>query len=121
MNEFKVIIAGGRDFSDYSLLRLAMEHFLEEKEKTHKIVVVCGKAPGADTLGEKFAKEKGYKVVPFPADWDRHGKSAGFKRNTAMGTYADVLVVFWDGKSKGTKHMIDIMSKLRKRMRIVRY
>ena len=74
--------------------------------------IVCGKARGANTLGEKFAKNYGIKVKYFPADWNSLGKSAGYKRNKQMAEYAKekngVLIAFWDKKSKGTKHMIDL-------------
>ena len=44
---------------------------------------------------------------------DVHGKKAGYLRNVDMAEYADALVAFWDGKSKGTGHMIDIVLKRR--------
>ena len=44
-------------------------------------------------------------------DWDKYGKSAGYIRNTEMAEAGDILVAFWDGKSKGTEHMINIMKK----------
>lgn len=78
------------------------------------IEIVSGTANGADKLGEKYAEEHGYTVKQFPADWDKHGKSAGYKRNTEMGDYCDMAVVFYDGQSKGSQHMIDIMRKLHK-------
>ena len=72
---------------------------------------VCGKAKGADTLGEKFALKYGINIKYFPADWNKYGKSAGYKRNVEMAEYAKedngILVAFWDRKSKGTKHMIE--------------
>ena len=60
-------------------------------------------------------------VVYFPADWDLEGKSAGFKRNVKMAEYADALVAFWDGESKGTKHMIEIAKEKGLDIRIKRY
>ena len=89
---FRVIIAGGRDFSDYNLLSTTMDHFLSRVND--EIIVVCGKARGADTLGELYAKERGYLVQYFPADWERYGKSAGYIRNTEMAKNADTLVAF---------------------------
>ena len=76
---FRVIIAGGRDFKDYDLLVKTMNHLLSNVKDD--ITVVCGKARGADTLGEQYAKEYGYSVQHFPADWDRYGKAAGYLRN----------------------------------------
>lgn len=78
-------------------------------------------ARGADRLGEKYAKEHGYKVLYFPADWDIDGKSAGFIRNVKMAENADALVAFWDGKSVGTKHMIETAQNKGLAVRIKRY
>ena len=111
MNEFKVIIAGGRDFNDYALLKTKADELLSFKCRTHKIVIVSGKARGADSLGERYAAEKGYEVSAHPADWDTYGKAAGYRRNAEMAQEADALIAFWDGKSRGTKHMIDLAEK----------
>ena len=78
-------------------------------------------ARGADRLGERYAKERGYKVIYFPADWDIDGRSAGFKRNVKMAEYADALVAFWDGKSSGTKHMIETAQGKGLDVRVKRY
>ena len=102
---FKVIVAGGRDFNNYKGLSDSLDYLL--KNINDDIQIVCGMARGADRLGERYAKEHGYQVIYFPADWDLDGKSAGFKRNVKMAEYADALVAFWDGESKGTKHMIE--------------
>lgn len=101
----KVIIAGGRDFSDYELLAWKVWHHLTEHPDLH-YEIVSGTARGADKLGEKYANEVGIPVKRFPADWNTHGKAAGPIRNTEMAQYADMLIAFWDGKSKGTNHMI---------------
>lgn len=101
----KVIIAGGRNFFNYEFLKMKCEVILHGKPI---VEIVSGTANGADRLGERYAKEKGYTITQFPAQWDKFGKSAGYKRNQQMADYADCLIAFWDGKSRGTKHMIDI-------------
>lgn len=116
---FRVIIAGGRSFSDYERLKRVMDHLLSKTKE--EIVIVCGKARGADSLGEQYAKEKGYEVRYFPADWKGLGKSAGYKRNEQMAQNADALVAFWDGQSRGTKHMIDLAGKYGLDVRVVKY
>jgi hypothetical protein len=100
----KVIIAGSRGFSDFSLLFSKCEEILENQID---IEIVSGTAKGADKLGEHYASLKGYSVARFPADWSK-GRSAGFIRNAEMANYSDCLIAFWDGESKGTKHMIDL-------------
>lgn len=81
---------------------------------------IAGLARGADALGAKFARAH-CQLYEFPADWDRYGKRAGFMRNEQMGHFADGLIAFWDGKSRGTKHMIDFMKSLGKPVHIVMY
>ncbi len=99
----KIIIAGGRDFDDYGRLYTVMGEY-----DHYHVELVCGMAKGADALGLEWAQLNHVDVAKFPADWDTHGKSAGYIRNSEMADYADVLVAFWDGTSKGTKHMIDL-------------
>ena len=110
----KVIIAGGRDFDSYELLDKTM------KEVNNVTEVVCGRAKGADTLGEKWAKQHNIPVTYFPALWNL-GRDAGIKRNHQMGDYADYLVAFWDGQSRGTKDMIEYMKKIGKNGTVVTY
>ena len=116
----RLIIAGGRDFNDYGLLKEKLDNLLRNK-KDEPIEIVSGKARGVDTLGERYAKEMGYSIKEFPADWETHGKSAGPIRNKEMGEYATHCVCFWDGKSKGTKNMIEISKKLGLELRIINY
>lgn len=76
-------------------------------------------ARGADLLGEKYAVERGYHVDRYPADWNGLGKRAGYIRNEQMARNADALVAFWDGQSRGTKHMIDLASRYGLKIRII--
>jgi len=112
----KIIIAGARLFTDYSLLKINCDKILSLQ---NEIEIVSGTANGADKLGEKYAKEKGYLLKKFPANWDAYGKSAGYKRNEEMALYSDALIAFWDGNSKGTKHMIDLAKKHGLKVRVV--
>ena len=90
--DFRVIIAGGRDFNDYALLKVKCDKILASKSQTHNIVVITGTARGADSLGEEYARENGYAIDSRPADWNAHGKSAGFIRNVQMANSADALI-----------------------------
>jgi len=105
----KVIIAGGRDFDDYGIAHgVLYDSLLRHGNWIYEeIEFVSGGAKGADALGELFAKDWGTRCTVFPADWDTHGKAAGPIRNEEMAEYGDILFAFWDGKSKGTKDMID--------------
>jgi hypothetical protein len=115
---FKVIVAGGRDFSDYELMKRKVLHFLQNMQA---VEIVSGGANGADKLGERLANEIGWSFKVFPADWDLNGKSAGYIRNVEMAKYADACVCFWDGKSRGTEHMIKIAEKEKLHLRVIKY
>ncbi|UUV45994.1 DUF2493 family protein [Bacillus phage vB_BanS-Thrax1] len=116
----KVVIAGGRDFNHYILLKAKLLHYFRNYN-LGDIEIVSGGARGADSLGERFAKEHGCKIVRFLPDWELFGKSAGYIRNAEMAKYADACVCFWDGKSKGTKHMINLAEKEGLKLRVVNY
>lgn len=121
MENFKVIIAGSRGFSNYKLLKEKCNEYLREKRKEYNIIIISGGARGADTLGEKYAQDEGFSLEVFPANWNKFGKSAGFIRNEQMAEVADALIAFWDGKSNGTKHMIEIMENKKLLVRVVNY
>lgn len=114
----KLIIAGSRDFNDYQLLKDKLD---KAKEYFGIFEVVSGKAKGADSLGERYAKENNLPIKEFPADWDTHGKKAGYLRNEQMAQYADGCIVFWDGVSKGTQHMINLANQYNIKLSIVNY
>jgi hypothetical protein len=101
MND-KIIVAGGRDFEDYFSVELALERVIASGDE-----IVSGGARGADTLGERYAEEQNHPLKIFPAEWDKYGNSAGHIRNREMAKYANILVAFWDGKSRGTISMIN--------------
>jgi hypothetical protein len=103
----KTIIAGSRE--------LGIDSFVAAIEccpATPSITeVVSGTARGIDSIGESWARDNKIPLKQFPADWDTYGRSAGYIRNAEMADYADALIAIWDGKSRGTKHMIDIATK----------
>jgi len=113
----KIIIAGGRDFDNYEELKRRCDHYLKNQRE---VTILSGAAQGADELGERYAKEKGYKVEQHKAEWKR-GRQAGMLRNIQMAKAAEGLIVFWDGESKGTAHMIKQAEKEGLKIRIVRY
>ena len=114
----RVIIAGGRDFDDYEKLCKFCDKILSNQDK---VKIVSGTAKGADRLGERYAEERGYKVKRFPAQWAQHKRAAGNIRNDEMADYADGLIAFWDDKSKGTMHMIDLAREKGLKVRVCRY
>lgn len=137
MKETKIIVAGGRDFNDYGAVESELREIINNDFLGHSISIVSGKAKGADSLGIRFAEKWGMKTYEFPAEWDNldvpnsvikyttYGKPynavAGHNRNRKMAEFADVLVAFWDGKSRGTKNMIKTMERMGKEVYVAYY
>ena len=138
----RIIIAGDREFNDYELLKRSVLDIIFDLEcrntitgignasrvnEKHLIEFISGTARGADKLGERFVDESIWSVKRFPANWDLYGKRAGYIRNEQMAKYAmsdnnyGVLIAFWDGVSKGTKHMIDLAKKHGLEVHVVEY
>lgn len=105
-----VIIAGGRDFEDYEFMceKLNNLFYNSTSFKMRDIKIISGMAKGADTLAIRYADEHKLTKILFPANWKLYPRTAGFLRNEDMLCIATHLIAFWDGKSSGTKHMIDI-------------
>jgi len=113
----KVIIAGTRykdadqkiPFDDYALIGQAVW-----RSRFTITEVVSGCAIGADRLGEQWARLNDIPIKEMPADWTHNGKAAGQMRNKAMAEYADAAIVVWDGKSPGSRNMIENMIRRKK-------
>ena len=124
MKEMRIIVAGSRDFKNYDLLFEKLKDYLQYADP-NQIKFISGTARGADKLGEQFAYNCGYEVIRFPAKWDELGKRAGWVRNAEMAKYAaeknGVLFAFWDGKSRGTKNMIDLANRYGLEVHVVNY
>jgi len=108
----KVAIVGSRDFADYEYLKSKLDTFLGID------LIISGGARGADSLAERYAKENNIETKIFLPDWNTYGKQAGFIRNRDIVHACDLLVAFWDGKSRGTQHSIDIAFKTSKKYKI---
>ena len=105
MDENRVIIAGSRSITDYSVVETAIAASGFDIDE-----VVSGRADGVDTLGERWASEHDVPISMFPySDFEdgSNGKPAPLVRNDAMAEYATALVAVWDGSSSGTEYMID--------------
>lgn len=104
----RVIVCGSRRWNDRQaissrLADLVCDHPGEE------ITIVEGDGGNADKMAGQEALKGGLLVEPHPADWKRHGKSAGYVRNAEMVELgADLVIAFWDGRSKGTQHTMDL-------------
>lgn len=115
----KLIVAGGRDIDGLGISWLTDILFHLGIHPTDGVTeIVSGGARGIDSLGENWAKgyANGLKIQIFPADWDRYGRGAGPMRNKEMAEYADILLLIWDGESRGSSSMKRNMEKLNKKV-----
>jgi len=122
----KVIIAGGRDFNDYELLVRKCNKILRNIKDVEvisgkqKTIDKEGNEYGADFLGERYAESKGYKIKSFPY-LKQYGRAGGPMRNEQMADYADALIAFWDGGSRGTADMIERAKSHGLKIRVIKY
>jgi len=103
----RIVVAGSREFDDYDIAARVIEEFISREVKNDSLIFVSGGCRGADLLGERFAKQHGYRIEVYPAQWDKYGRAAGVKRNKLMADISDYIICFWDGKSRGTKSLIE--------------
>jgi hypothetical protein len=111
----KLAVVGSRTFNDYSLLERTLL-----RVRTPITEIVSGGARGADSLAARWAHVHGVPLKEFLPDWKKYGKSAGFRRNREIIEYADAMLAFWDGISRGTKHDIDLAIELGKPYHAIR-
>lgn len=118
---FFCLVAGSRSFCDYDLFRDRLDMLLSRQSN---VVIVSGGAAGADSMAERYAKEKGLPIKIFPAEWDKYGRKAGYIRNRQMHEYIAKMpkrgcVAFWDGKSPGTKQNFKLAEEYGNKCRII--
>lgn len=120
---YKLIVAGSRSIKAYRDVWQGINDSKFWHLHRGGLEIVSGMAPGVDLLGVEFARRNGLKWWEMPAAWDDltapgakigynhrgkpYNKLAGFARNIAMGEFSDGLCAIWDGRSAGTKQMID--------------
>jgi len=97
----RVAFVGSRDYPDMDEVRGMVQAYKDCE-------VVSGGARGVDSVAVEEATRLGCPTKVFPADWDTHGKRAGAVRNQQIVDYSDMVVAFWDGKSKGTVITVDM-------------
>ena len=106
----KVAVIGSRNLSVPNL----GEYLLAETTE-----LVSGGAKGVDTSAREYAKTHGIKLTEFLPDYTKYGRGAPLRRNIQIIEHADLVLAFWDGKSRGTKYVIDNCNKLGKPMQII--
>ncbi len=105
----KVAVIGSRGLTVSDLGRYLPETTTE---------IVSGGAKGVDTSAREYALSHGIKLTEFLPEYTRFGRSAPLKRNITIIEYSDIVLAFWDGKSRGTKFVIDNCRKLGVEVRV---
>lgn len=119
--QIRIIVAGTRGYNDRKEFHDVMCSYIERFD-SEPILFISGAArTGADRLIIDWCKKFGYPCLEMPADWDKHGKGAGFKRNAEMGEVASHLLAFYDGVSRGTADMIEIAEERDLKHKIIYY
>ena len=114
----KVAVVGSRDFDDFDYLSAILDC---TRNLPGIDLIISGGARGADRLAEQYAKQHTIPIKIFYAEWDKYGKSAGYRRNIDIINEAEMVIAFWDGKSKGTKHSIDLAKKQGKLISVYKF
>lgn len=111
----RVAVVGGRTYTDYDTMCRVLDRL------TKITTIVSGGAIGADSLGARYAVDRGIDLVVYRPDWDRYGRGAGFRRNKTIVNNSDIVYAFWDGVSKGTSNTINYAKKLGVKCVVVPY
>ncbi len=114
----KLAVVGSRSFNDYDCLSKELDYI---RKKQNITLIVSGGANGADRLAEQYAREHNIEILILKAEWDKHGKRAGYIRNVEIWNNSDFGIAFWDGKSKGTQHSFEIAKNQKKYCKIYNY
>lgn len=109
----RIVVAGSREYDNYNAAKEYIDNCIKDLRNC-TLIFVSGGCRGADSLGERYALENGYDVEIYKANWKKYGKAAGPIRNREMAEKCDYVICFWNGKSKGTKSMIEMARDLGK-------
>lgn len=105
----KIAIIGSR-----SLVMTDFKHYLPEGVTE----IVSGGAKGIDTCAKEYAHVNGLKYTEFLPKYEQYGRRAPLCRNLQIVDYADEVIAFWDGHSKGTKYVIKICKQKNKKLTV---
>lgn len=118
----KIAVIGSRTVTNYKQFKILLSKYLIEQHiDVGSVTFVSGGARGADSLAQRFANEFERPIIVHEALWDLYGKAAGYIRNVDIVKDADIVIAFWDGVSKGTKHSIDLAKKQNKIVEIIKW
>lgn len=119
--KYFICVAGCRNFTEteehYRIVADYLDYVLQNLKNQGEIIIIHGACRGVDLLAGRYARERKYKCLEFPADWSL-GNFAGPKRNAEMIAKSSHVVAFWDGYSKGTHNLIQNAKRAKKPLKI---
>lgn len=118
METIKLAIIGSRTFNDYEFLKATVDRIIKEKNLNVGLII-SGGAKGVDNLAHRYSDEKQLEIKRYNAEWGKYGRAAGLKRDFEIIDDCNMCIAFWDGKSRGSKHSIDLCSKQNKKCIII--
>ena len=107
----KLLVSGSRTITDKRKVFLELDFMIDGVLHGEDVTILEGGARGVDTLAREYAIERNIPYEEHPADWDKNGRAAGYIRNVEMVKEADIALIIWDGKSKGTAHAMKMCEK----------
>ena len=107
-HSYSIAIVGSRTISDYKIVKTVLDKIFNPQNIKQ---IVSGGAIGVDSLARRYANQNELNLIEFLPEWQKYGKSAGFRRNDDIVYNADCLIAFWDGKSKGTLNSVSTAMK----------
>lgn len=114
----RIVIAGSRNYNNYEKAKTFIDFCIKNIKEKYDLIFLSGGCRGADALGERYAKENGYKIEIHPAEWQKYKNAAGPIRNKEMAKITDYVICFWDGESNGTRSKIEFAKKINKPIKI---
>lgn len=112
-----IMVCGSRTINNRELIFSKLDEILADNPDMR---IISGGAKGVDSIGEDWAKSHKVEIKQYKPDWNKYGRGAGIIRNKQMVEVSDYVIIFWDGKSKGTKSDIEFCEKLGKEYLLVR-
>jgi len=120
METVAVAVVGSRDFPSRTTVEVELYRILKKANANSlRLHIITGGARGVDTWAEEWAKRNQIMYTVIPAQWNIHGKSAGFARNHDIWNLAEAGIAFWDGTSRGTQHSFVIAKKHGKKLKVI--
>lgn len=116
----KAAVIGSRTFNDFSMVEKTMNEYKQNNNVEYELII-SGGARGADSLGEEYANKYNVPKLILKPDWKKHKKAAGFIRNKNIIDNAEIVFAFWDGKSKGTQHAMQLTKQQHKTLIVINF